>query len=101
MPASAVHPVRQQHGPHTRGDVRGLEVSPRGFLQYQLVQRQVRDRPPKPRVLRLQLFQPLNLVALKPAILVTPAVVCNFRHSYRPHRIRDWLALCHQHIDLP
>jgi hypothetical protein len=101
MPPSAVHPGWRQYGPHTHGDVRNLEVSPRGFLQYKLVARQVRDRPPKPPVLSLQFFQPLNLTALKPAILVAPAVVCNFRHSYRQHRIRDWLVRCHQHIELP
>ena len=49
MPVSAAHPVRRQHGPHTRGDLRGLEVSPRGILQYQLVQRQVRDSPRRSR----------------------------------------------------
>jgi len=115
MPVSVARPVRRQHGPRTRGGARGLEVSPCGFLQDQLVQRQVRDRPAKPRVLSLQFLQPLDLIALQPAVLVAPAIICNFVQrvndppdrslirltSYRPHRIRDRAALCHQHIHLP
>ena len=52
-----------EHARCRRGDARGLEVSPGGLLQDQLVQRQIRHRPAQPGVLRLQLLQPLHLVA--------------------------------------
>ena len=83
MPVSAAHPARRQRGPRTRGGARGIEGSPCSFLQDQLVQRQVRDRSTTARVLGFQLLQPLDLVTLQPAVLIAPAVVCNFRHTYR------------------
>ena len=51
---------------------RGLEVSPRRFLQDQLVQRQIRHRLAQPGILDLQLLQPLHLVELHAAILAPP-----------------------------
>jgi hypothetical protein len=56
---------------------------------------------PKPGVLRLQLLQPFHLVALQPAILIPPAIECNFRHPYRSDRFSDRFALCYLHFNLP
>ena len=50
--------------------------------------------------LGLKLFQPLPLVALQPAILLAPPVICNFRHPYRPNRFRDRPSLRYQHVNL-
>ena len=47
-------------------DARGLEVSPGGFLQNELVKRQIGDRLAKPVVLELKLLQPLYLFDLQP-----------------------------------
>jgi hypothetical protein len=44
-----------EHGRRTPADARGLEVSRGCFLEDQLVQRQVRHRLAKPRILNLQL----------------------------------------------
>ena len=52
--------------------MRGLEVSLGGFLQNQLVQRQVRDSPTKPGILQLKILQSLHLVALQATILLPP-----------------------------
>ena len=52
----------------------GLEASPGGLLQDQFVQRQVRDRPEQPAVLRLELLQALNLL-VSPTVLLTPPVI--------------------------
>ena len=49
------------------GDGRGLEVSPGGLGQDQLVQRQVRNRAAQPGVLQLQRLEPFDLVVLQPS----------------------------------
>ena len=46
---------------------RGLEVSRRSLFQDKLLKCQIRDRTPKARILRLQLLQPLHLIALQTA----------------------------------
>jgi hypothetical protein len=81
--------------------VRGLDVSLCGLGKNQLVERQVGDRTAQPCVLRLELLQPLDLVALQPAVLIAPPIVRNFRYPYRSYGLRDWSPLAHQHIDLP
>jgi hypothetical protein len=50
-------------------------VSLCSLCQNELVQRQIRHRSTKPAVLGLKLFQPLHLVALQTAILVSPSIV--------------------------
>src|ERR1700735_4688004 len=59
------------------------EVSLCSLCQNELVQRQIRHRSTKPAVLGLKLFQPLHLIALQTAILVSPSIVRYFRHPYR------------------
>src|SRR5439155_5265432 len=58
-----------------RGGARGLVVSPGCLLQDQLVECQIRHRTTQPGVLRFQVLQPLHLVALQPAELLTPTVI--------------------------
>src|SRR5262249_3404943 len=84
-----------------RGDARGLVVSPGGLLQDQLVQRQIRHRTAKPIVLRLEILQPLDLVALQAAELLPPAVVSHLAHPDRADRFRYALTLRGQNINLP
>src|SRR5580692_8355087 len=76
------------------------EVSLCSLCQNELVQRQIRHRSTKPAVLGLKLFQPLHLIALQTAILVSPSIVRYFRHPYRSDSVRHLTPLCHQHIDL-
>ena len=45
------------------------------LLQYQLVQRQVRYRTPKPRILFLQVLHPPRLVGLQTAIFLAPPII--------------------------
>src|SRR5215203_4633924 len=82
------------------GDARGLEVSPGCLLQDQLVQRQVGNRSAQPRVLSLEILQPLDLIALEPAKLLAPAVVRDLRNPNRAYRLGNALPLRHQHIHL-
>jgi hypothetical protein len=56
----------------------GLSGFPRRLLQDHLVQRQVGDRGVKPEVLRRQILQTLDLIALQPAELPAPAVIRYF-----------------------
>src|SRR5918997_2233573 len=53
----------------------GPRRSPGGLRPDHLVERQVRYRPPKPRVLGLELLQALDLVPPQAAVLRAPAVV--------------------------
>src|SRR3546814_1569390 len=55
--------------------VRGSEVSPGGLLQNELVQRQIRNRAPKPQVLLLQILHPASLIRLQTTILLAPAII--------------------------
>ena len=60
---------------HTAGGARGLEVSPRGFLEDQLVQRQVRHSSTETGVLTFKVPQTTRLVQLQAAVLPTPPVI--------------------------
>src|SRR5436309_8735402 len=64
-----------EHARCRRGGARGSVVSPGCLLQYQLVERQIRHRTAQPAILRLEILQALDLVALQPAELLTPAVI--------------------------
>jgi len=68
--AAALAPARCRHG-----DARGLEVSPRGLLQNELVKRQIGDRLAQPAVLEFEVLQALHLLDLQPAELLAPAIV--------------------------
>jgi hypothetical protein len=48
-----------------------------------------------------RLLQPFHLIALQPAILIPPPIVCNFHHPYRSDRLSNWFALRCQHFNLP
>jgi hypothetical protein len=56
-------PAQSRHG-----DARGLEVSPGGLLQNELVQRQIRDGLAQPAVLELKVLQALHLSKRLPSI---------------------------------
>src|SRR4029077_16242956 len=58
----------------------GLVVSPGRLLQDQLVQGQIRHRTAKPGVLRLEIPQALDLVALQAAKLLAPPVISHLAH---------------------
>ena len=79
----------------------GLKVSRGSFLEDQLLKCQVRDRPAKTQVLSLKLLQPLDLVALRAALLSPPSVIRNFRIPYRSDRLGYRSALRRQHLNLP
>src|SRR5262249_50978906 len=68
--AAALAPAQCRHG-----DARGLEVSPGGLLQNELVQRQIRDRLAQPAVLELKVLQALHLLRLQPAELLAPPIL--------------------------
>ena len=53
----------------------GSEVSPGCLLQNQLVERQIRDRPPESQILLLKILHPPRLVGLQTAIFLAPPVV--------------------------
>src|SRR5690606_11267323 len=45
------------------------------FLQYQLVECQIRDRTTKPRILLLQILHPTRLIGLQAAIFLAPPII--------------------------
>src|SRR5919206_479232 len=54
----------------------------------------------RPRLLGLEVLQPLDLLALEPAVLVSPAVVGHLGDADGADRIGDGVALREQDIDL-
>ena len=83
-------------------DERGSEVSRGGFLQDQLLQRQIRYSASQPRILGLEVLQPFDLVALQAAVLLTPPIIRDPRSPRSLARsLSDWSSLRDQHIDLP
>ena len=71
----------------------GLEVSRRGFLQNQLVQRQISHGPLESRILSFRIFESFRLIELEPSILLTPAIVRGIRDTPLPANILDRLPL--------
>src|SRR5262249_2572830 len=59
--AAALGPAQYRHG-----DARGLEVSPGGLLQNELVQRQIRDHLAQPAVLELKVLQAFTCSVFSP-----------------------------------
>ena len=82
------------------GDARGSEVPPGGLLHDQLVQRQIRDRPPQTAIFNLEILQPLDLSGLQPAELSTPPIVADLADPDLADRIDNAVTLRHQHINL-
>ena len=62
-------------------DERGLEVSPCGFLQDQLVERQIRHSSSQLFILLLEPLQFLQLIYAHSTILLAPAVIGLFNNS--------------------
>ena len=89
------------HGRCTCGDVKGLEVSPCGLAQNELVQRQIRHRPTQPLVLFLKLLQPSELRPLHPAIELAPSIKGLLCNADLAHRLGNRRALCLQNFNLP
>src|SRR5262249_13228448 len=95
-PTAALAPAQGRHG-----DAGGLEVSPGGLLQNELVQRQIRDGLAQPAVLELKVLQALHLLALQPAELLAPPIIRHLAHADLADCIHHRLALRDQNIDLP
>ena len=83
-----------QHRGQREDAWRGLEVSPCGFLQDQLVERQVRHRSAQPGILFLQLFHPSGKVHLQAAVFFTPAIITLFGNTDPSAGISIRSALC-------
>src|SRR6185437_13171752 len=94
--AVALAPAQCRHG-----DARGLEVSPGGLLQNELVQRQIRDGLAQPAVLELKVLQTLHLLALQPTELLAPPIIRHLAHPDLADCVHQVLALRDQNIDLP
>src|SRR5262249_38071091 len=94
--AAALAPAQCRHG-----DARGLEVSPGGLLQNELVQRQIRDGLAQPAVLELKVLQALHLLGFQPAELLAPPIIRHLAHPDLADCVRYVLALRDQNIDLP
>src|SRR4029453_15652794 len=77
------------------------EVSPGGLLQNELVQRQIRDCLAEPAVLELKILQALHLLALQPAKLLAPPIICHLAHPDLADCVHHVLALRNQNIHLP
>jgi len=59
------------------------------LLQHGIVQIVVRVDFAQPATLKLQFFQPLHLIQLQPAILVTPLAIGQLCYADLPNRIDD------------
>jgi hypothetical protein len=81
--------------------VKGSVISLGCFSEDHLVERQIRDRFAKPRVLLLQLLHPFDLVRLKPPELFAPPVVGQLRHADLADRISHRRTLRRQDVHLP
>src|SRR3546814_10275857 len=68
--SARIPPVRHAHDRCSAAGAQGSEVSPSRLLQDQLVERQVGDRPPEPKILLLQILHAPRLVGLQTAILL-------------------------------
>src|SRR5687768_14492080 len=80
--------------------VQGSEVSPGRLLEDQLVERQVRDRSPQPRVLLLKVLHPASLIRLQAAILLAPTVVGLLADRDPPARLGGRAALAQHDLHL-
>jgi hypothetical protein len=69
----------------THGGARGSVVSPCRLPQDELVEGEVRDGLSQPGILQFKLLQPLDLVQLQAAVLLTPPVIGHLGHPDLPH----------------
>src|ERR1700722_7467465 len=99
-PAARTASAQIERGRCRRGGAKGLEVSPCRLGEDHLVQRQIRDCASKPGVLRLQVLQLANLVALQPAKFLTPPIIRDFGDADRANRVSNSLSLRNQHVHL-
>ena len=82
-------------------DERGLEVSPCGFLQDQLIEGQIRHRLSQPVILLLKPLQFLQLIYAHSTILLAPAVIGLLRNLHLADHVNASLTLPDKHINLP
>ncbi len=76
----------------------GLPVSLSGFLENQLLQRQIGNSATETGVLTLKLLQTPGLVNLQAAMLPTPTIVILFRYFDMPAYLANRLALRQENI---
>ena len=81
--------------------MRGLEVSPCGLRQDQLVQGQVRYCPPQTFILFLETFEFLHLIPAHAAIQLPPAVVRLLDNTDLSDRIDTRHTLTDENLNLP
>ncbi len=98
VPAHGTPDAGKRSAPRRRArlpdaDASGLEVSPRDFLQDQIVQRLISHEAFQTRVLLLQLLEPTNLVDLHAAVFLAPAVVGLFADAELTGGLGDRFAL--------
>lgn len=83
------------------GCEKGSEVSPCGFRQNELVQRQVKDRSAQPVILLLKMLEFLQLVRSHTAILLAPTVERLLSNLHLPDGIDARHSLSAQRLNLP
>ena len=93
----AKHPIYRCR----RDDVRGLEVSPCGLRQDQLVQGQVRYCPPQTFILFLETVEFLHLIPAHAAMQLPPAVVRLLDNTDPSDRINTRRTLTDENLNLP
>src|SRR5665647_481634 len=76
--------VESGRAQRTPASGKGLVFSPESFLQDQLVERQLRNRPLEPAVLLLHFPETLGLVELQTAVLAPPAIIALLRDAEAP-----------------
>src|SRR5262249_38657034 len=81
-------------------DERKIDVSAKGLLQNELVQRQIGNRLAQPAVLELKVLQALHLLGLQPAELLAPPIIRHLAHPDLADCVRHGLPLRDQNIDL-
>src|SRR3546814_12746254 len=86
--SARIPPVRHAHDRCSAAGAQGSEVSTSRLLQDQLVERQVGDRPPEPKILLLQILHAPRMVGLQTAILLAPAIIGLLGDRDPPTRIR-------------
>jgi len=93
--------VSSLHDRLPRACVKGSELSLDDFLKDLVVQRQIGERPAKPRILLLDLLHPFGLASLQPAILFALPIICLFRHPDRTHGLSRRLTVREANLHLP
>ena len=79
----------------------GLEVSLRGFLQDQRIEREIRHGSLQPGILSLQFLEAFGLIDLEPTVLIAPAVIRLFGDADRSTRLSNRLSFAQRDLDFP